>query len=486
MKQSDLSNPVALAKIIAASNANTIPVDTTNTSYASQTEGFPAITMKPKSQGGEAPHGMDFNGFMKLLSSHVFNIQNGAPETFNPEVSNLIGGYPKNAQLWLINDNNSRLLKSTKDDNTDNFLTTPSVIGTSWVDAFPTKDYVDNNFVTTNTTQIITGSKTFSGLTTLNARAVIKGNATTAIDLYQTDVTKGTAPSNPEYGAVHFLDKNGNFLASTEYGYADEGNTSARLMAYGPNNEYARLGVNYPASGKPYTMAPTPTDTTSGSGTQIATTGWVNTVGNSVVHLNGTETISGTKTFKENTYITGNDRALVITNTGITRGTAPTTTVYPKFIKLNGSNDTFGNIEIGYDTARMIRVNLLAYNGTSTSDTSPASLSVINKSGTKYATCNASDVDGSIVTTVAKSKAANGYFKLGNGLIVQWGRASAGGTVTLPAAFTSANYKVVLTRYNVNTKYHGGSYITAQYTTSFTFNGADANTEPHNWIAIGY
>ncbi len=98
----------------------------------------------------------------------------------------------------------------------------------------------------------------------------------------------------------------------------------------------------------------------------------------------------------------------------------------------------------------------------------------------------ASEDSNSVVTTVSKSKSTNGHFTLGNGLILQWGTASAGGTITLPTPFTSVNYSVVLTRVNTDTKYHGGSYIKTLTTTNFTFSGADANSKEHKWIAIGY
>lgn len=92
----------------------------------------------------------------------------------------------------------------------------------------------------------------------------------------------------------------------------------------------------------------------------------------------------------------------------------------------------------------------------------------------------------SIVTTSGILKASNGYVKFGNGLIIQWGTASTGGTVTLPTSFTSSNYSVVLTRVNTDTKYHGGSYVKTLSPTNFTFSGADANSKPHTWLAIGY
>lgn len=144
MKHTDIANPEALAVIIAENGlTNNIPVNATGTSYASQQEGFPEVTMLPQGSGGEAPHGKDFNGFLKLLSSHIFSIQNGVPVTFNQAVSDAIGGYPDGAVLWYITEGGVRLLQSAKDDNTDNFITEPSVIGTSWVEAIPTVAFVN-------------------------------------------------------------------------------------------------------------------------------------------------------------------------------------------------------------------------------------------------------------------------------------------------------------------------------------------------------
>lgn len=135
MESSTIANPELLSKIIASQTTlvNPIPSDATGTSAASQAEGFPAITMEDKSAGGIAPDGKDFNGFLKLLSSHIFNLQVGEEYTFNQDVSNAIGGYPLGALLWYKTNTQTYLLRSTIENNTDNFNTDPSVVGTSWV-----------------------------------------------------------------------------------------------------------------------------------------------------------------------------------------------------------------------------------------------------------------------------------------------------------------------------------------------------------------
>lgn len=111
----------------------------------------------------------------------------------------------------------------------------------------------------------------------------------------------------------------------------------------------------------------------------------------------------------------------------------------------------------------------------------------------------ASDTNGSIVTTVNKSKSANGYFKLGNGLIIQWGRTSmkteTTKTITFPTPFTSTNYSVCLT---------GERYTSTSVSKTddlcFTYNaisntavdifpfdaGENSYTAYVRWMAIGY
>lgn len=97
-----------------------------------------------------------------------------------------------------------------------------------------------------------------------------------------------------------------------------------------------------------------------------------------------------------------------------------------------------------------------------------------------------SDANGSIVTTVNKTKNSLGYFKLGNGLIVQWGYVSGGtatsGDVTFPTAFSSVNGVRVVAcsnQANVNISVGGES------TTGFTW-GKSSSSAYIKWIAVGF
>ena len=134
----DLTLPQVLSGAFAYNGEkNTIPDAPTGSFLASIQEGFPPITMMPKKNGGQPPEGKDFNGILNLVSQFYFFTQNGGTYTFNQSVSDVIGGYPENALLWYYPDENNvmaKWLRSTKANNTDNFITNPEVIGTSWVE----------------------------------------------------------------------------------------------------------------------------------------------------------------------------------------------------------------------------------------------------------------------------------------------------------------------------------------------------------------
>ena len=166
--------PQVLAKPFAADgDKNTIPVAATGTNRASLTEGFPPITGKSvKYEGGIPPERADFNGVMNLNSQFYFAFQNGWLPTFSDEVSTAIGGYPLNAVLWYFDGIKLKALKSAKANNTDNFVSDPSVIGTSWEDALTATSegaavVAINSFpatlsTNTNCTATVSGSAAFT------------------------------------------------------------------------------------------------------------------------------------------------------------------------------------------------------------------------------------------------------------------------------------------------------------------------------------
>ena len=96
--------------------------------------GFPAVTSQDKDLGGMPARRKDLNEALYLLSNNLYEVQSGNFPTFNSSaLSYLPGGtgYPSGAILWCAAE--GRFVKSTKNDNADNFITAPSYIGTSWV-----------------------------------------------------------------------------------------------------------------------------------------------------------------------------------------------------------------------------------------------------------------------------------------------------------------------------------------------------------------
>jgi hypothetical protein len=155
-----------------------------------------------------------------------------------------------------------------------------------------------------------------------------------------------------------------------------------------------------------------------------------------------------------------------------------------------------GRILYGYSTTKISSVSLDAFKANSSSDTASASIAIhYPASGNPYTVCPASDVNGSIVTTVNKSKAQNGYFQLGNGLIIQWGTSGtlnecSSLTITLPKAFTSTNYSVTANFKVQHTTQDAEGAITVDNFTTTTFRISAGYVNPNSgkvsWIAIGY
>ena len=136
----------------------------------------------------------------------------------------------------------------------------------------------------------------------------------------------------------------------------------------------------------PATTSVNPTETTATNSTQIATAGWVNTVGNNVVHLSGAETINNVKT------VTGHwnfKQEQTISNTSITKGTNPSTAQYTtlSFCDKNGTAYTanqLGNVQHKLETDGTSITSLVVIKNDANS-TAGASVGVVYKDdGTTY------------------------------------------------------------------------------------------------------
>lgn len=129
-----LTQPSILLKPFAdQGDRNVIPdvnTDTSEPQRADFTNGYPAIVSLPPDQGGLPPERKDFNALGYLTTTYDFFYQAGGVFTFNPTISTAIGGYPEGARLWHTDsDGRTVLLRSAIGNNTNNFLTDPTVIG---------------------------------------------------------------------------------------------------------------------------------------------------------------------------------------------------------------------------------------------------------------------------------------------------------------------------------------------------------------------
>lgn len=198
---------------------------------------------------------------------------------------------------------------------------------------------------------------------------------------------------------------------------------------------------------------------------------------NNAVHKTGNENISGSKTFTgtlgipSDNLITKQDNAMEGGQINFEKPTNSSLTG-------NANIDIYGN-----------RMRFLGRNS-SNNYTTPLYLDL----ETNVAFATASDAVDTVVTTTGISKSENGFVKLGNGIIIQWGRKPSyvspdPQSVTFPTPFTSTNYKVVCTYFRTGGSVDSGKdqiNVDTQSTTGFTFRMSDTATYGVNWIAIGY
>lgn len=354
------------------------------------------------------------------------------------------------------------------------------------------------NYVTLGTEQTITNNKIFTGYIKLS------NNTQSYRHIYSdnSSITKGTAPSTNTGYDYLFRDSTGSNVCAMGGWYNTNGNIYAVLYAYTPtagSTTHADLKVGNYASGRADVVFETPAgvanscldgETNSTTSNMVALKGWVNNpaTATNVVHRTGNETIGGVKRFSEN----------ILTDINATRNVAPSTTQYGGIGIRDNANNLFASMVAAMDTNKNASAFLRVFNPKNTSSSDAAYMSLnYNADGSTFVTAPASDKNGSIVTTVNKSKAANGYFKLGNGLIIQWGKtANLNGNpsnptnTTLPTPFTSSNYKVVLTVDDSDYNNEYGIYVMNKTTTTFaavirSFEGGNPNRRAA-FIAIGY
>lgn len=186
---------------------------------------------------------------------------------------------------------------------------------------------------------------------------------------------------------------------------------------------------------------------------------------NAVVHLTGNETITGFKTFKNDIFLggvagSGQEGGQINFNAG----ESETNQNVFNFDR-NGGEFRFFGFGLDGNVHVPLRINI--------------------NNNLVYA--NPSDVSNTVVTTTGISKSGNGFVKLGNGIIIQWGYSTVDGSqVTLPTPFTSTNYRICATYIRASGSAGSGVGHVVTYPTNSTSFYANTEGGEYQWIAIGY
>ena len=98
-----------------------IPNAATGTNRASMQEGWNSITSTPIDQGGTPPNRLDFNGLGYMATALLYFMQQGGFITYDSTISGYLGGYPKGAILWVVDNGVPQYaVRSTANNNTAN------------------------------------------------------------------------------------------------------------------------------------------------------------------------------------------------------------------------------------------------------------------------------------------------------------------------------------------------------------------------------
>ena len=130
----------------------------------------------------------------------------------------------------------------------------------------------------------------------------------------------------------------------------------------------------------------------------------------------------------------------------------------------------------GYDSSVFAKLASPAFTGTPTTPTQSS-----GDNSTKIA--STAFVKSVALQDIAHSFSGNGYQKLSNGLIIQWGSCTY--SCTFPISFPNAALQAVVTQTTVTDMYQN-LYISTLNTTTITARSTNSASIAFRWLAIGY
>lgn len=414
--------------------------------------------------------------------------------------------YYKGSLAKTISGTSFKLYCSIADNNTNKAVTNTSY----WTKVMDSDDLYafDSAVVHLAGAETITGAKTFTSGTVFSNTMTRKGSW-----------TAGTTPSSSVNNALNFVDSTETVYGSVGKYYGTAGLFITRLTAKKTDGTgEISLSIGYDGNGNATTSAPVPTDTTSTSSNRIATTGWVNTVGNSCMHLTGNESAGGTKTFTSVPIILrGSYTGLYNRRSDLEYNVTPASNITMGGIEFQDKNNTW----VGrFATDMYSSGNHTASISVRGEDNSISSLSIRRTAlGDAYAECptpsSATDNSTKIATTawvaghrcttsatttssasvdapayiVENYKDGEDWYRVwSDGWIEQGGKYPSGGgehniTVTFKKPFTTTTYCAMATL-----EYSGDSYaasVNSRTTTTINLRRVSADRSIF-WYCCGY
>ena len=134
-------------------NRRDIPNGATGTNAASLTEGWNSITSTPVEQDGVPPNRLDFNQLGYIATAFLCFMQQGGFMQYDSTISGYLGGYPKGAILWVVNNGIPQYaVRSTINNNTNN----PASNMTGWekLTINPSGDAMSGTLSNVNSAQV--------------------------------------------------------------------------------------------------------------------------------------------------------------------------------------------------------------------------------------------------------------------------------------------------------------------------------------------
>ena len=220
----------------------------------------------------------------------------------------------------------------------------------------------------------------------------------------------------------------------------------------------------------------------------------ISTLDGNVVKLTGDQTVGGVKQFTSGVIdLFGTDAVNYRGHFNIDKGSNPITTYYGEItfqdkVDGNDSSHRLGTFSTNVASDGWVLSRMVAYRNTAGSS-SGATISVSMKNdGTINTYAPACDNNDCIITQQGLSTGSNGYVKLGNGIMIQWGRVASGSgnqTITFPQAWYNTDYALACTTTPGNSTTKAAISVDSSSRTKTTVSVNIESNASSNWIGIG-